>query len=94
MIYVGIGDEEEVLMDGCRCAAANAEGSIEGGDHNARLEATDREPLDEMPFDLHALLVHLLPPRPPLLFFFLYGAVDCREKSRPFDRGWTLDVIG
>lgn len=88
MIGAGVGDEEEVLMDGCDRAAADAEGGIEGGDHNAGLEAPDRGPFDVMPSHFQALLPARLRPRLPVLLF-----LDGREQSRPFNRGWTADVV-
>lgn len=93
VVEVGMGDEEEVLMDSSGVASANIEDGIEGWDYEAGLVASNREAFHEKALGCFDALPVNLRPRLPVLLLFLDGEVDGRQQSRPFDGGWTVEMI-
>lgn len=82
MVEVGVGDEEIVLADGELRPAADVERDVQRRHGDAGLVPAHRDPLDGVPFHLHALVLHL-GARAPVLLLVCQRAVQHRQKPAP-----------
>jgi len=82
VVEVGVGDEEIVLADGELRPAADVERDVQRRHGDAGLVPAHRDPLDGVPFHLHALALHL-GARAPVLLLVCQRAVQHRQKPAP-----------